>query len=37
MNIEITVEVYAFLSYWKHESKLQRDPMFCWKNIQNNT
>jgi hypothetical protein len=29
MNIEFIVEVYAYLYYWKHESKLQHDPIFC--------
>jgi len=33
MNIEFTVWVCAYLYYWKHESKLQCNPMFCWKKI----
>jgi hypothetical protein len=33
MNIEFYVEVCASLHYWKHESKLQRNPMFCRKKI----
>jgi hypothetical protein len=32
MNIKFIVEVCASLYYWKHESKLQHNPMFCWKN-----
>ncbi len=31
MNIEFTIKVYASLWYWKHESKLQHDPIFCFK------
>ncbi len=32
MDIEFTVEIYVFLYYWKHEFRLQCNPMFCWKN-----
>jgi hypothetical protein len=31
MNIEFIAEVYASMYYWKHESKLHHNPMFCWK------
>jgi hypothetical protein len=36
MNIESIIEVCDFLYYWKHESKLQGNHMFCWKKSQNN-
>jgi hypothetical protein len=36
INIKFIVEVYASLYYYKHESKLQQNPKFCWKKSQNN-
>jgi len=37
MNIEFTSEVCASFYYIKDELKLQHNPMFSWKKIQNNT